>query len=78
MSCFDRAEAVSLITYALHCSDPLFILGATNPKQHSSQENKSSANSDSVTISNSEYQGLVSTVKKAFTSPDSKGRDSAS
>ncbi|KAB8247050.1 hypothetical protein BDV35DRAFT_380120 [Aspergillus flavus] len=38
--------------------DPLFILGATNPKQHSSQENKSSANSDSVTISNSEYQGL--------------------
>ncbi|KOC17226.1 putative ATP-dependent protease (CrgA) [Aspergillus flavus AF70] len=39
--------------------DPLFILGATNPKQHSSQENKSSANSDSVTISNSEYQGLL-------------------
>ncbi|KAB8203386.1 hypothetical protein BDV34DRAFT_214747 [Aspergillus parasiticus] len=58
-------EAVSLITYALHCSDPLLILGATNPKQHSSQENKSSASPDSVTISNSEYQDLYQLISNS-------------
>ncbi|KNG81903.1 hypothetical protein ANOM_009337 [Aspergillus nomiae NRRL 13137] len=58
-SLLQRVEAVSPITYTLDCSDHLLIPGTANLEQHSSQENKSPANSDLVTISNTEYQDLL-------------------